>query len=85
MGSGQGTLPQFFSNVFSKQFGQLVSALQASRHSYSSFPVVVIEALFISEVHESLLAHFRFVICDFEQGWGASSLSNVLGCQMEVI
>ena len=46
----QGTFFQWFFNTFPKEFGQFVGALETSRHSDSSLPVIVVEALLESEV-----------------------------------
>ena len=71
-------------NAFPYQFCQLVCALEACRHPDGTRPVIIIKALPIRELCQWFHWEIKVLVYRYVLGWGACSLGNLLGRQMEV-
>jgi hypothetical protein len=71
-------------NRLAHQLRQLIRALQAGRHLHCALPVVVVKALLVGELRQTLLRNLGIVVHHDVVGWRASALGHLLCRQMEV-
>lgn len=75
----------FGENGFTDDFGEFARRLETGRHLYRPGPVVVVVALLIRELRQSVLRQPGVVVGDHVVRRGAGALRNLLSSQVEVI